>query len=150
MKVIDNDSKVLPSIFELSMGVDRSLYCLLEHSFVREPKRNVLKIKRYLAPVQLGIFPLVHKDGLPSKALEVHSLLKKEFQTIYDESGSIGRRYRRLDEIGVPLAITIDYDTLEDNTVTLRERNGMQQIRINLSKLLSKIREYYHGEELFK
>ncbi|MFQ6135061.1 MAG: His/Gly/Thr/Pro-type tRNA ligase C-terminal domain-containing protein, partial [Nitrososphaerales archaeon] len=150
MAVMDGDDKVLPSIFELSMGVDRSLYCIMEHSFVKEEGRDVLKLKRSLAPIQVGVFPLVNRDGLPSKAREVHNLLKKEFQTFYDESGSIGRRYRRLDKVGTPLGVTIDYDTLKDNTVTVRDRDSMQQIRIKTPELLPKIRRFYLGEELFR
>ncbi|MEE9586059.1 MAG: His/Gly/Thr/Pro-type tRNA ligase C-terminal domain-containing protein, partial [Nitrososphaerales archaeon] len=150
MTVMDGEDKVLPSIFELSMGVDRSLYCIMEHSFVKEDKRNMLKLKRYLAPIQVGVFPLVNKDDLPSKAREVHNILKKEFQTFYDVSGSIGRRYRRLDEVGAPLGVTIDYDTVKDDTVTLRDRDRMQQIRVKIPELLSKIRRFYQGEELFR
>ncbi len=150
MTVMDGEDKVLPSIFELSMGVDRSLYCIMEHSFVKEDKRNMLKLKRYLAPIQVGVFPLVNKDELPSKAREVHNILKKEFQTFYDVSGSIGRRYRRLDEVGAPLGVTIDYDTVKDDTVTLRDRDRMQQIRVKIPELLSKIRRFYQGEELFR
>ena len=143
MTVLDGDTKVLPNVFELSMGVDRSLYCILEHSLVKEEKRDVLKLKPQLAPVQVGVFPLVTKEGLPDKANQIYSTLKKEFQTTYDESGSIGRRYRRLDEIGTPLGITVDFDTLKDDTVTLRERDSMQQSRIKASEVLQKVRSYY-------
>jgi glycyl-tRNA synthetase len=150
MMIMDKDTKVLPSVFELSLGVDRSLYCILEHSYVKESQRNLLKIKHYLAPIQVGIFPLVNRDELPTKAKEVHDLLKKDFLTIYDYSGSIGRRYRRLDEVGVPLGITIDYDTLKDNTVTLRERDKMQQIRVKINNIQKEIRDFYNGKDLFK
>ena len=146
MTVLDGDVKVLPNVFELSMGVDRSLYCILEHSLVKEEKRDVLKLKPQLAPVQVGVFPLVTKEGLPDKANQIYSTLKKEFQTTYDVSGSIGRRYRRLDEIGTPLGITVDFDTLKDDTVTLRERDSMQQSRIKVSEVLQKVRSYYYQE----
>jgi len=146
MTVLDGDTKVLPNVFELSMGVDRSLYCILEHSLVKEEKRDVLKLKPQLAPVQVGVFPLVTKEGLPDKANQIYSTLKKEFQTTYDVSGSIGRRYRRLDEIGTPLGITVDFDTLKDDTVTLRERDSMQQSRIKVSEVLQKVRSYYYQE----
>jgi glycyl-tRNA synthetase len=146
MAVMYMESKVLPHVFELSMGVDRSLYCILEHSLKKEEKRDLLRLKRKLAPIQVGVFSLVNKDGLPAKAKEVYGLLKKEFQTVYDESGSIGRRYRRLDEVGTPLGITIDYDTLKDNTVTLRERNSMHQTRIKISDIRWKIREFYRED----
>ncbi|MCL4435990.1 MAG: glycine--tRNA ligase [Thaumarchaeota archaeon] len=143
MTVLDGDAKVLPNVFELSMGVDRSLYCILEHSLVKEEKRDVLKLKPQLAPIHVGVFPLVTKEGLPDKASQIYNTLKREFQTVYDVSGSIGRRYRRLDEIGTPLGITVDFDTLKDDTVTLRERDSMQQSRIKASEVLQKVRNYY-------
>jgi len=132
MEVLDVDGKVLPHIFELSMGIDRSLYCILEHSLVEDKAndRLLLKLKPYLAPIEAGIFPLVTKDGLDTKALQIFSSIKKNFDAIYDESGSIGRRYRRLDESGVPFGVTVDRQTLADDTVTIRERDSMQQIRI--------------------
>jgi glycyl-tRNA synthetase len=137
MEVLDVDGKVLPHVFELSMGIDRSLYCILEHSLVDDiaNERLLLKLKPYLSPMLVGIFPLVTKDGLAEKAMEVFSSLKREFPVIYDESGSIGRRYRRLDESGVPFGVTIDRQTLQDDTVTVRERDNMQQVRIKSSEL---------------
>ncbi|MFQ5940091.1 MAG: glycine--tRNA ligase [Nitrososphaerales archaeon] len=132
MEVLDVDGKVLPHVFELSMGIDRSLYCILEHSLVEDKlnDRLLLKLKPYLAPMQVGIFPLVTKDGLAEKASEIFAGIKKNFNAIYDEAGSIGRRYRRLDESGVPFGVTIDRQTLEDDTVTVRERDTMEQVRI--------------------
>jgi glycyl-tRNA synthetase len=97
--------------------------------------RLLLKLKPYLAPILAGIFPLVTKDGLAEKAMQIFDNVKKEFETVYDESGSIGRRYRRLDESGVPFGVTVDRQTLEDDTVTVRERDGMQQVRIKSSEL---------------
>ncbi len=140
MYVIDNNEKVLPHVFELSMGIDRSLYVILEHSLIddKEHDRVVLRLKPYLAPISAGIFPLVKRDGLDTKALELFNTLKKDFDLVYDASGTIGRRYRRIDEIGVPFAITVDNTTLENNTVTVRERDSMNQERIEISKL----REY--------
>jgi glycyl-tRNA synthetase len=138
MEVLDVDGKVLPHIFELSMGIDRSLYCILEHSLVEDKSndRLLLKLKPYLAPIQVGIFPLVTKDGLAEKALHIFAGIKKNFDAVYDESGSIGRRYRRLDESGVPFGVTIDRQTLEDDTVTVRERDSMQQVRIKSAELI--------------
>jgi len=137
MEVLDTDGKVVPHVFELSMGIDRSLYCILEHSFVDDKPndRLLLKLKPYLAPILAGIFPLVTKDGLAEKAMQIFDSVKKDFETVYDESGSIGRRYRRLDESGVPFGITVDRQTLEDDTITVRERDGMQQVRIKSSEL---------------
>ncbi|MEM2759609.1 MAG: glycine--tRNA ligase [Nitrososphaerales archaeon] len=137
MEVLDVDGKVLPHVFELSMGIDRSLYCILEHSLVEDKPndRSLLKLKPYLAPIDVGIFPLVTKDGLAERARSIFSSIKKNFDAIYDESGSIGRRYRRLDESGVPFGVTVDRQTLEDDTITVRERDSMQQIRIKSTEL---------------
>lgn len=143
MEVLDIDGKVLPHVFELSMGIDRSLYCILEHSLVDDKPndRLLLKLKPYLAPILVGIFPLVTKDGLAEKASQIFESLKKDFVAIHDESGSIGRRYRRLDESGVPFGVTVDRQTLEDDTVTVRERDSMQQIRIKSSELPAHLRK---------
>lgn len=147
--VQDDDEKVLPHIFELSMGVDRSIYCIMEHTFVREKERDVLKLKPYLAPLQLAIFPLVTKDGLPEVARKLHSSLKKDFDTFYDESGSIGRRYRRMDEVGTPICVTVDYQTLEDQTVTLRDRDTMKQVRVKMEEVSEHARQMLRGMQIF-
>jgi len=139
LEVIDpsDQTKVLPHIFELSMGIDRSLYTILEHCYFQdfEHDRTVLKLKPYLAPVSIGVLPLMNKNGLAEKAESVYADLKQDFDTFLDESGSIGRRYRRLEEVGTPFAITIDKTTMQDNTVTVRERDSMQQKRIEISQL---------------
>jgi glycyl-tRNA synthetase len=140
LEVIDpsDQKKVLPHVFELSMGIDRSIFTILEHSYIEDKEhddRIILKLKPYLAPVLLGILPLMTKDGLREKAQKIYSELKREFDAFYDESGSIGRRYRRLEEIGTPFAITVDKITMEDDTVTVRYRDTMQQERIKISEL---------------
>ena len=140
MAVLDGEERVIPHVFELSMGVDRSLYCILEHSMSREGERDVLKLKPYLAPIQVGVFPLMRRDGLDLKAKEVYERLKLDFDAFYDESGSIGRRYRRMDEIGTPVCITIDYQTLKDDTVTLRDRDTMEQVRVPIARLKEELR----------
>jgi glycyl-tRNA synthetase len=140
LEVIDpsDETKVLPHIFELSMGIDRSIYAILEHSYFEDRERDdrtVLKLKPYLAPVLIGVLPLLTKDGLSEKAQNIYSKFKEEFDNFYDESGSIGRRYRRLEEIGVPFVVTIDKITMTDDTVTVRYRDTMQQERIKVSDL---------------
>jgi glycyl-tRNA synthetase len=140
LQVIDSSdqTKVLPHIFELSMGIDRSIYTILEHSYYEDREhddRIVLKLKPYLAPTLVGVLPLMIKQGLGEKAQKIYSNLKREFDVFYDESGSIGRRYRRLEEVGVPFAVTIDRTTMEDDTVTVRYRDTMQQERIKVSEL---------------
>jgi len=88
-----------------------------------------------LAPVKVAILPLVRKDGMPERAEKIHADLRKRHAVVYDESAAIGKRYRRQDEIGTPLCITVDGDTLKDNTVTVRERDSMQQVRVSESEL---------------
>jgi glycyl-tRNA synthetase len=140
LEVVDpaDQQKVLPHIFELSMGIDRSIYTILEHSYYEDEQhddRVVLRLKPYLAPVLVGILPLMTKEGLGDKARKLYSDLKLDFDTFYDESGSIGRRYRRLEEVGTPFAITIDQTTMQDDTVTIRHRDSMQQERIKIPEL---------------
>jgi glycyl-tRNA synthetase len=133
-----DQSKVLPHVFELSMGIDRSIYTILEHCYYEDQQhdgRMVLGLKPYLAPILVGVLPLMTKDGLDQKARKIHSDLKSDFDTFYDESGSIGRRYRRLEEIGAPFAVTIDQTTMQDDTVTVRHRDTMKQERVNASQL---------------
>jgi glycyl-tRNA synthetase len=146
LEVVDpsDQSKVLPHVFELSMGIDRSIYAILEHSFFEDYEhddRVVLKLKPYLAPILVGILPLVNKDGLSEKSQEIYSDLKREFDSYYDDSGSIGRRYRRLEQIGVPFAITIDKITMQDDSVTVRQRDTMKQERIKLDRLKEYLRQ---------
>ncbi|RDJ32105.1 MAG: glycine--tRNA ligase [Crenarchaeota archaeon] len=140
-EVMDDDVKVLPHVFEISMGIDRSLYTILEHSLKddKENERIVLSIKPYLAPVHVGVLSLVKKDGLKEKTDEIFLKLKTKYDAFLDHSGAIGRRYRRLDEIGAPFALTVDHQTLEDDSVTIRERDSMSQERIKISELGSKL-----------
>jgi glycyl-tRNA synthetase len=119
------------------MGIDRSLYTIIEHR-LREDKENeriVLSLEPYLAPVHVGVLSLMKKDGLAEKTEEIYFMLRKKYDVFLDHSGAIGRRYRRLDEIGVPFAITIDHQTLEDYTVTIRNRDSMDQERIKIHDL---------------
>lgn len=136
-EVLDGQDKVMPHVFEISMGIDRSLYAILEHGLKEDDEndRTVLSIKPYLAPVQVGVLSLVKKDGLKEKTDEIFLQLKRKYDAFLDHSGAIGRRYRRLDEVGAPFAITIDHQTLQDDTVTLRYRDSMSQDRIKLSEL---------------
>ena len=142
-EVVDNDKKVLPHVFEISMGIDRSLYAVLEHSLKEdtENQRVVLALKPYLSPIHVGILSLVKKDGLKEKTDEIYLQTKRRFDTFLDHSGAIGRRYRRLDEVGSPFAITVDHQTLKDQTVTIRMRDSMEQRRINVSDIDAVISE---------
>ena len=142
-QVMDNEDKVLPHVFEISMGIDRSLYTILEHS-LREDKENermVLSIKPYLAPIHVGILSLVKKDGLPEIGREIMAILKPHFKIIYDQQGSIGKRYYRQDEAGTPFGITIDHQTAEDQSVTLRHRDTQKQDRVAIDQLIKSIND---------
>lgn len=140
LEVMDDEVKVLPHVFELSLGVDRCIYSILEHSYSIDREKDdriVLKLKPYLSPIHVGVLPLLKKDGFKSKAMEILSNIRRDYDVFYDESGSIGRRYRRLEEIGTPFALTVDHQTLEDNTVTIRYRDSMDQYRIKIDEINS-------------
>jgi glycyl-tRNA synthetase len=135
MEVLDDGQKILPHVFELSMGVDRSLYCILENFLDLENGKTILRLPPYLAPIDAAILPLVSREPLTSKAMEIYDELRRDFDVEYDDSGSIGRRYMRYDEVGVPICITVDYQTMEDDTVTIRFRDSAHQIRVDVSDL---------------
>jgi len=137
---IEGTGKFIPHVMEVSFGVDRPFYCLLEHSFKEDEKRVYFALDKKVAPMRACIFPLVAKDKLPQKARKVFDLLvDANVMVQYDEKGSIGRRYARADEVGVPYCVTIDYDTLKDKSVTVRERDSMKQKRVKIEKLLEKL-----------
>ncbi len=134
---LEDGKVIVPHVIEIAFGVDRPFYALLDLAFFRrdnDAQRTVLSLPARIAPIQVGIFPLIKKDGLPEKAKEILTALKS-FRTYYDESGSIGKRYSRLDAIGVPFCITIDHETLKDNCVTVRERDSLKQERVKISDL---------------
>ncbi len=134
-----NESYV-PYVIETSIGLDRTFLAVLSYAFKEEKledgsERVVLNIPPVLAPVKIAVLPLVAKDGMPEKAREIMDVIKHDFMCRYEEKDSIGRRYRRQDAIGTPYCITIDTQTLEDNTVTIRERDTMKQDRISIEKI---------------
>ncbi len=129
-----------PYVVETSIGLDRMFLAIISHAYHEETlddgsERVVLRIPPILAPYKAAVLPLVAKDGLPEKALEIMDILKYTFMCQYEEKDSIGRRYRRQDAIGTPYALTIDHQTLEDDTVTIRERDTMLQDRVIIDKL---------------
>ena len=101
--------------------------------------RIVLRFHPRLAPIKVGIFPLLRKEGQPEKALHIRDMLKERFAVFYDQAGSIGRRYRRQDEVGTPFGITVDHQTMQDNTVTLRDRDTLEQVRIPMDRLMAEL-----------
>ncbi|NYT00721.1 MAG: glycine--tRNA ligase [Methanocellales archaeon] len=147
--------RVLPHVIEPSYGIDRIVYVLLEHSFDEEEvegeRRVVLRLPPNIAPIQGVVLPLLSRDGLDKKGRWVErSLRKNGFLVDYDESGTIGRRYRRHDEIGTPFAITIDHQTLDDDTVTIRDRDSMKQIRVLIGDVPSVMGELIAGGVIFE
>ncbi len=145
MSYLDDITKerYVPYIIETSAGLTRSLLMVLSDAYDEETvegdTRIVMHLHPRLAPVTVGVFPLVKKDGLAEKAREIAEALKEEFSIFYDQGGAIGRRYRRQDEIGTPFCLTIDYDTKEDDTVTLRYRDSMEQVRVKVENLTQTI-----------
>jgi len=136
MSVNIEGRKFVPHVVEVAYGIDRPIYCLLESCYAEEADRTLMKFPNKIAPYLAAVFPLVNKDGVDDKAKEVFDLLKKKrIYVLYDYSGSIGRRYARADEIGVPYCITIDYDTVKDNTVTVRNRDTKEQKRVKIEDL---------------
>ncbi|MCH9030935.1 MAG: glycine--tRNA ligase [candidate division Zixibacteria bacterium] len=131
--------KFLPYIIETSAGADRSLLAVLVNGYdeleIKGETRVFLRISPKLAPIKAAIFPLVKKDGMPEAALKLHSDLKKKFKVFYDHAGAIGRRYARMDEAGTPYCITIDGQTLEDQTVTVRDRDTMENPRMSINSV---------------
>ena len=138
-----NNERYLPYIIETSAGLNRMLLTVLADAYWEDDDNNrtVMKFHPRLAPVKAVICPLTKKDGLPEKAREVLEILKPHFKVIYDQQGSIGKRYYRQDEAGTPFGITVDHESLEDNTVTLRDRDSMKQDRISIDQLLTAIQD---------
>jgi glycyl-tRNA synthetase len=133
------NEKIVPWVIEPSFGVERVLFTALLDAFVEKEekgeKKTVLALNPRIAPIKAAVFPLLSKGGLPEKAREVYAALKEKFVCLYDEGGSIGRRYARVDEIGCPFAVTVDYQTMEDGTVTLRDRDTTRQTRVPIAEL---------------
>ena len=133
--------KVLPHVIEPSYGIDRITYCLLEHAYNEEEDRTYLILKPQVAPVKVGVFPLVNKEGMPEIAMEIKDKLRKNgIIAEYDDSGAIGRRYMRMDEVGTPFCITVDGQTLKDGTITIRHRDTREQIRIKIDEVVDYIK----------
>jgi glycyl-tRNA synthetase len=130
----------VPYVVETSVGLDRLFLAVLSKAYIEEKledgtTRVALNLPAFLAPIKVAVLPLVKKDGLPEKAREIMDMLKFDHATAYDEKDTIGKRYRRQDAIGTPFCITIDHQTLEDNTVTIRHRDTMTQERVTISLL---------------
>jgi glycyl-tRNA synthetase len=137
--------RYVPYVVETSTGVDRLMLTALADAYheeeVQGDKRVVMRLSPVIAPMKAAVFPLVKKDGMPEIALKIVDSLRKRFRVFYDESGAVGRRYRRQDEIGTPYCFTVDSQTLEDGTVTVRDRDTMVQERISRDKVMDYLLE---------
>jgi len=143
--------KFVPHVVEPSFGADRLLYVALEYAYDEaEDGRVVLRFPPYLAPIKVAVFPLLEREPLTTIAREIFRELKSRYTVIYDESGSIGRRYARADEIGVPLAITVDFQTIEDDTVTVRDRDTRKQIRVPRKEIVRVIDARLEGKNILE
>jgi len=146
----ETNESYVPYVVETSIGLDRMFLAVLSHAYKEETledgsERVVLNIPPILAPIKVAVLPLVKKDGMPEKAREIMDKLKFDFMCQYEEKDAIGRRYRRQDAIGTPYCITIDQETLENNTVTIRERDTMKQDRIpveNIANIVAQRLDY--------
>jgi glycyl-tRNA synthetase len=142
-----NNRRFVPYVIETSVGADRTLLALLVNGYQEEPVpgeeegRVVLRLLPALAPLKAGVFPLVKKDGMPEFAERLGHDLRRHFPVFYDESGAIGRRYRRQDEVGTPFCLTVDGQTLQDGTVTVRDRDSLQQERVAADQVAAYVNE---------
>ena len=151
----ETNESYTPYVIETSIGVDRMFLTVLCHAYEEETLeggdvRTVLHLPAALAPIKLAVFPLTKKDGLPEKAREIVDDLKFHFNCIYEEKDQIGKRYRRQDAIGTPYCVTVDHDTLQDGTVTLRDRDTMEQQRVRIEDLRSLIEDKVSIPSLLK
>ncbi|MBO6494076.1 MAG: glycine--tRNA ligase [Roseivirga sp.] len=151
----EENKSYVPYVIETSIGLDRMFLAVMSSAYTEETledgsERTVMKIPAALAPYKVAVLPLVKKDGLPEKAREILSDLRFDFNCQYDEKDAIGKRYRRQDAIGTPFCVTVDYDTLEDNTVTIRDRDDLSQIRISIDELKAKLSDVTSITQLLK
>ncbi|MEM1684190.1 MAG: His/Gly/Thr/Pro-type tRNA ligase C-terminal domain-containing protein [Nanopusillaceae archaeon] len=138
--VLKNNKKIVPLELELSFGIDRNIFSIIRIFY--DEKENVLRLPIYLSPIEVSIFPLLESNEKHvNKAKEVYNLLKYSFNVYYDDSGSIGKRYKRQDSIGTPFCITIDEQTFVDNSVTIRFRDTREQIRIKIDEIKKLLKE---------
>jgi len=146
----ETGKRIVPHVVEPSYGAERLVYATLEHAYTRVKDRVVLKLPFDLAPLKVMVFPLMSKDGLSELASEVTRFLSDAgLEVEYDESGTIGRRYARADEIGVPVSVTVDYGTKEDGTVTLRNRDTWDQVRVQWRSIPELLGKFFSGQLSF-
>ena len=150
LEVSIDGKKFLPHVLELSFGVDRNIYSLFDVFFNKGKEGEMFKFPGILAPIKAAVFPLVRNDeNILNFAKDIYSELRKEFSVQYDQSGSVGRRYARQDEVGTPFCITIDNDSIENNDVTIRDRETTKQIRVKKKDLKETLRKLINSEIKF-
>jgi len=142
------NERFTPHVVEPTFGVERSMLAVLCDAYTEEDlaggeSRVVMKIARRIAPVKIAVLPLMKKDGLDTIASEIYDALKGQYTCEYDGGGSIGKRYRRQDEIGTPFCITVDYESKDDKAVTVRERDSMKQDRVKIEELADYLAEQF-------
>ncbi len=149
----ETQQHIVPYVIEPSAGVDRCVLAFLCDAYDEEPDKDelrvVLRFHPALAPVKIAVLPLSKKENLAGAAREIHAELRRCWMVQYDDTQSIGRRYRRQDEIGTPFCVTVDFQSLEDNQVTIRERDSMNQIRVPIAELRKTLAAKLEGEDLF-
>ncbi|MBS3761429.1 MAG: glycine--tRNA ligase [Halodesulfurarchaeum sp.] len=153
-EVTERGEQITPHVIEPSMGIDRTVYTILVHAYDEDEidgeERTVLRLPPEMAPTLVGVFPLMDKDGLGEQARNLAADLRAVGLSVtYDDSGAIGRRYRRQDEIGTPYCITVDYESLDDGTVTVRDRDTTDQVRVGIDELAATLAALQDGELAF-
>lgn len=149
--VDDKGKRFIPHIWEISAGVDRTMFAILDNNLREGKDGSYLALPNLLAPYQACVFPIVNKEGMPELAVSVKKMLENDwFDVVFDDSGSVGRRYARADEIGVPYCITIDGDSASNQDVTIRDRDSTKQIRVKISDLNMVLRNLIYGRVSFE
>ncbi len=147
--VRENGEKYIPHILEIAFGTDRPVFALMDTFYEKKEEgegKSMFKVPYHIAPIDLAVFPLMKRDGMPDYAEYITSMLEKDFLIDYDESGSIGKRYLRAAESGTPFAITIDYDSIKNKDVTIRDRDSERQIRVKEKDLKETLKKLFSGE----
>lgn len=150
LDVVFNEKRVMPHVLELSFGVDRNVWALMDIFFREEKERTLFAFPHKLSPIEVAVFPLVNKEDLPELSMGIYKDLSKKFKVFYDDSGSVGRRYRRQDEVGTCYCVTIDGDTGKRGTVTVRDRDSMGQVVVDVKVLDEVLRKLLDSEIAFK
>ncbi len=147
--VMERGERIIPHVVEPSYGIGRIFYTVMEHSFHEDEEYKTLRLPYAVSPYKVGVFPLMDKDGLTEMSERLLGTLRTAgFPSMLDTSGSIGRRYARMDEVGTPFGITVDYESLEDGTVTIRERDTKKQVRVHKDKLIVSLEKLLLGADL--